>query len=100
MATHVWHHACRFQAGRNLLGSHTILSETVHRELPKDLAALLLAGVLLCPAVIDGHHEAIFGPQSSLVLSADRFVSLQVFTRELGPSDAKTNETTTLVSAG
>lgn len=52
------------------------------------------------PAPASAHHEAIFGPQSSLVLSADRFVSFQVFSRELGPSDAKTNETTTTVSAG
>ena len=64
------------------------------------LQLVLLAGLLLRPGTASAHHEAIFGPQSSLVLSADRFVSFQVFGRELGSLDAKTNETTTLVSAG
>jgi hypothetical protein len=52
------------------------------------------------PTLLNAHHEAIFGPQSSLVLSADKFVSFQVFGRELGTIDSKTSETTTLVSAG
>ena len=38
--------------------------------------------------------------QSSLILSADRFVSFQVFTRELGTPHPSTNETTTVVSGG
>lgn len=70
-------------------------------QLPKNLARVLLVTRLLFqPASASAHHEAIFGPQSSLVLSADKFVSLQVFSRELGTPDSKTRETTTLVSAG
>jgi hypothetical protein len=63
-------------------------------------AATLLVGLLVRPALLGAHHEAIFGPQSSLVLSSDRFVSFQVFTRELGTADSNADETTTLVSAG
>lgn len=71
------------------------------RQSQKGLAlVLLLGGLLVRPALVNAHHEAIFGPQSSLVLSADRFLSLQVFGRELGTTDSKTRETTTLVSAG
>ena len=70
-------------------------------QLPKNRARIfLLIGLVFQPALANAHHEAIFGPQSSLVLSADKFVSLQVFSRELGTSDSKTKETTTLVSAG
>jgi hypothetical protein len=57
-------------------------------------------GLLLCPVIVSAHHEAIFGPQSSLVLSQDQFVSVQVFSRELGASDATSRETTSLLSAG
>jgi hypothetical protein len=63
-------------------------------------AALLLAGVLVRPAVLNAHHEAIFGPQSSLILSANNFVSVQVFSRVAGTSDSKSRETTGLVSTG
>jgi hypothetical protein len=64
-------------------------------------AVFLLAGlVLLRPAVAHGHHEAIFGAQSSLILSADRYVSVQVFDRHLGTSGGPARETTTVVSAG
>jgi hypothetical protein len=66
----------------------------------RGVAAILLAGLLVRPASVEAHHEAIFGPQSSLVLSLDRYISFQVFTRELGSSDYKTNETTTLVGVG
>jgi hypothetical protein len=61
---------------------------------------LLGIGLLARPAPLSAHHEAIFGPQSSLVLSADSFVTFQVFGRKLGVSDSGTRETTTLVSAG
>jgi hypothetical protein len=60
----------------------------------------LLAGLFAGPVSLKAHHEAIFGPQSSLVLSADKFLSLQVFSRELGTFEAKTRETTALVSVG
>jgi hypothetical protein len=64
------------------------------------LLVLFLAGIVCRPTPASAHHEAIFGPQSSLVLSADKFVSVQIFSRELGASDAKTTETTTVASAG
>ncbi len=51
-------------------------------------------------AVADAHHEAIFGPQSSLLYSLDRFVSLQVFSRQTGTSGQKTQETTGVISGG
>ena len=67
---------------------------------PRSLSrVVLLAGLVFQPALASAHHEAIFGPQSSLILSADKFVSIQVFGRELG-SESRTHETTTLVSAG
>jgi hypothetical protein len=61
---------------------------------------LVLAGLVFRPAVAHGHHEAIFGPQSASVFSADRFVSVQVFDRALGTSESRTHETTAAVSAG
>jgi hypothetical protein len=64
------------------------------------VTAILVAGLLVQPASVEAHHEAIFGPQSSLVLSLDRYISFQVFTRDLGSSDSKANETTTLVGVG
>jgi hypothetical protein len=81
--------------------------ETVMRPFLQALPAsnniariLLLAGLVFQPALASAHHEAIFGPQSSLIMSADKFVSVQVFGRELGTSESKTHETTTLMSAG
>src|SRR5438445_13815202 len=46
------------------------------------------------------HHEAIFGPQSSLLYSLDTFVSAQVFSRQTGTSGQKTQETTGVISGG
>ena len=45
------------------------------------------------------HHEAIFGPQSSLVLSAPGFVSTQAFTKNLG-TEQRSQETTFVLSGG
>lgn len=56
--------------------------------------ALWIAG----PA--EAHHEAIFGPQSSAVLSSDRFASAQIFTQETGPAGDRRRQTTTVFSAG
>ena len=68
------------------------------------LRALLLGIAALASvfpsAVADAHHEAIFGPQSSLLYSPDRFVSLQVFSRQTGTSGQKTQETTWVISGG
>jgi hypothetical protein len=52
------------------------------------------------PTVTEAHHEALFGPQSSSTLSEDGFVTFQMFTRELGPPDDRTRETTGVISAG
>ena len=60
--------------------------------------AAVFALALALPA--RAHHEAIFGPQSSLVFSSPGFVSLQVFSRRLGTGDSSRQETTGLVSAG
>ena len=46
------------------------------------------------------HHEAIFGPQSSLVLSAPAFASLQTYSRQLGTTGDRRQESTMLLSAG
>jgi hypothetical protein len=48
----------------------------------------------------DAHHEAIFGPQSSAVLSPGTFVTGQVFTRATGQDDEKGHETTMVFSGG
>jgi hypothetical protein len=66
----------------------------------KPAFVLILVGVCVRPAHVAAHHEAIFGPQSSLIMTADRFVSVQVFGRELGTADEKSRETTGVVSAG
>ena len=57
-----------------------------------------LAALAATPA--RAHHEAIFGPQSSLVLSAPSYASVQTFSRQLGTAGARTQESTMLLSAG
>ena len=56
--------------------------------------------LLLLAAPAYAHHEAIFGPQSSAVLSAGRFASAQVFTRETGPDADRRRQTTMVLSVG
>jgi hypothetical protein len=46
------------------------------------------------------HHEAMFGPQSSAVLSPGIFISAQLFDKETGKDDQQRRETTTVYSAG
>jgi hypothetical protein len=60
-------------------------------------ARLLVLFALLVPAPAQGHHEAIFGPQASMVFAAPAFVSLQAFHKA---NRADEGETTTLLSAG
>ena len=61
--------------------------------------AMALVGLLLAvPA--HAHHEAIFGPQSSSVLSAERFASAQIFTREVGSGEDRARQTTVVLSGG
>ena len=60
------------------------------------LACAAVAAVL--PRATLAHHEAIFGPQSSLVLSAPGFISIQGFTRQTGTASDRKQETTALIS--
>ncbi len=46
------------------------------------------------------HHEALFGPQSSLAIESDGFVSLQTHVRLRGSGDSLSRETTSIVSGG
>ncbi len=46
------------------------------------------------------HHEAMFGPQSSAVLSPGIFLSALVFDKETGRGDQERRETTTVYSVG
>ena len=62
------------------------------------LVGLALALLMAGPA--DAHHEAIFGPQSSAVLSPRVFLSAQMFVRENGQDDDKRRETTAVFSTG
>jgi hypothetical protein len=55
---------------------------------------------LLFAAPARAHHEAMFGPQSSAVLSPGVFLSAQVFDKEEGKDDQKRRETTTVYSVG
>lgn len=60
---------------------------------------VLLVTLCLSSKVL-AHHEAIFGPQSAMVLSAERYVTAQLFTRQTGPKSDRVQETTTVLSAG
>lgn len=62
--------------------------------------ALSVCSLLALALPAHAHHEAIFGPQSSLVFSSPGFVSLQLFSRRLGSGSAGRQESTGLVSAG
>jgi hypothetical protein len=56
--------------------------------------------VILSAARVDAHHEALFGPQSALALSGEKYFTAQVFTRQTGPRDERVQETTTVLSLG
>src|SRR5205814_3610358 len=60
----------------------------------------LVALITLIASSASAHHEAMFGPQSSSVLSPTFFVSAQLFDKEAGKDDEKRRETTTVFSAG
>ena len=61
---------------------------------------LTAATVWVIAAPAWAHHEAIYGSQSALVLSGERYVTVQVFSRQTGPKDARVQETTTVLSGG
>jgi hypothetical protein len=56
--------------------------------------------LMLSAAPAFAHHEAMFGPQSSAVLSPGIFLSALVFDKETGKDDLKRRETTTVYSVG
>lgn len=63
-----------------------------------------VAGLVTCVSLATvpayAHHEAMFGPQSSAVLSPSLFVSAQIFDKEEGTANEKRRETTTVYSVG
>jgi hypothetical protein len=61
---------------------------------------IAVALMLLTAAPAWAHHEAMFGPQSSAVLSPGMFLSAQAFHRENGLGDFRHRETTAVFSAG
>jgi hypothetical protein len=63
------------------------------------IAALVPVAMLLS-LTASAHHEAMFGPQSSAVLSPGMFISLQMFDRENGRGAYRHRETTSVYSVG
>jgi len=61
---------------------------------------ILCCMIFVMPAPARAHHEAMFGPQSSAVLSPGIFLSAQIFDKEEGKDDQKRRETTTVYSVG
>jgi hypothetical protein len=59
---------------------------------------IILLFFMAIPA--SAHHEAMFGPQSSAVLSPGMFISLQMFDREDGRGLYRHRETTNVYSLG
>jgi hypothetical protein len=64
------------------------------------LTLLLVVPSLTISSVSSAHHEALFGPQSSLAVEAEGFVSLQMHAHAYGIRGTRTQETTYIVSAG
>ncbi len=64
------------------------------------IALSLALGALMRSAFAHAHHEALFGPQSSLAVESRAFVSLQSHTRVFGSGLLLERETTWIVSAG
>src|SRR5579864_4009809 len=67
-------------------------------HLVRVVGLVTFASLATVPA--SAHHEAMFGPQSSAVLSPGLFVSAQVFDKEEGKDNEKRGETTTVYSVG
>ena len=55
---------------------------------------------MLLASRAEAHHEALFGPQSALALSGQKYLTAQVFTRQTGPREERVQETTTVLSVG
>jgi hypothetical protein len=69
-----------------------------HRRCCVSFIGIVLSFLVAIPA--SAHHEAMFGPQSSAVLSPTMFISAQIFDRENGQGDYRHRETTTVFSTG
>jgi hypothetical protein len=63
------------------------------------VAASVLASIALV-ADARAHHEALFGPQSSLAVEAEGFVSVQAHAHAYGVRGTETQELTSILSAG
>lgn len=72
------------------------MSESVRWAIALSLALPSLSYAVSARA----HHEALFGPQSSLAVESQAFVSLQSHTRVLGTGALLERETTWIVSGG
>jgi hypothetical protein len=66
----------------------------------RSYVCVILVGALFGARPAYAHHEAMFGPQSSSVLSPGIFLSAQVFDKEEGKDNQKRRETTTVYSVG
>ncbi len=58
------------------------------------------AVVLLAASPATAHHEALFGPQSSLAVESEGFVSFQTHSHAYGINGTETDETTFILSGG
>jgi hypothetical protein len=94
------------QNGTVLVPTHSVdscvrLRHAIDRSM---IRRVVLVGSMLAACTVtrhaSAHHEAIFGPQSSLVLSAPGFVSVQGFTKNLGTAGQTSQETTFVLSGG
>jgi hypothetical protein len=63
------------------------------------LPPIAIACLAVAPTA-QAHHEALFGPQSSLAVEAEGFVSLQTHAHAYGITGTETQEATTILSAG
>ena len=64
------------------------------------MPVLITSAMLSFSIAARAHHEAMFGPQSSAVLSPGMFISAQAFDRENGRGRIRHRETTTVFSSG
>ena len=64
------------------------------------IVAPVVLAAMLCAGRADAHHEALFGPQSSLAVEAPAFVSMQAFMRATGKTSPRGQESTFILSGG
>jgi len=73
------------------------MTRRVHR---RAAAWATFAGIVLVPSVASAHHEALFGPQSSLAVESQGFASFQTHVHAYGLGATQTTETTSILSGG